>query len=137
LKVIEGDIKSNRDKIKAIKGDVVSICEDIRNVKDILSRKANFTDIIHQVERKADKEDFKELSARMQETSQQLISKNLNESISLSRADKTERDRARASSLSRANKTLMAPRSATNRANKTDLDVGSKLFICGIDAQYG
>lgn len=37
----------------------MAICEEIQNLKDILSKKANYTDIIHHVEKKADKEDFK------------------------------------------------------------------------------
>ena len=72
----------------------------------------------------------------MQETSQQFVSKNLNESISISRAER-QPERVRASSLSRANKTLLAPRSATNRVNRGDMDNGTKLFMCGIDGQYG
>jgi hypothetical protein len=34
-------------------------------MKEILSRKANYSDIIHQVEKKADREDFKDLEVRL------------------------------------------------------------------------
>jgi hypothetical protein len=55
LKVIESEIKANRDKIKGLNRDMAVICEEIKNVKEVLAKKANFSDIIHQFERKADK----------------------------------------------------------------------------------
>lgn len=55
LKVIEANIKDTKEGIKSTGGDVNVLCEEIRNVKDILSRKANFTDIVQHIERKADK----------------------------------------------------------------------------------
>ena len=57
-------------------------------MKEVLSKKANFTDIIHQVEKKADREDFRELETKFNETSQQFVSKNLNESLVLGKLEK-------------------------------------------------
>lgn len=73
-----------------MKHNVGSICDEIKNMKEILSHKANYSDIIHQVEKKANREDFKDLEVRLNESSQhfasqQLASKNLNESINASK----------------------------------------------------
>lgn len=83
IKAIEQDIRSIQVKTKGLRNDIVSICEEIQNMKEVLSKKANFTDIIHQVEKKADREDFRELETKFNETSQQFVSKNLNESLVL------------------------------------------------------
>ena len=83
IKAIEQDIRSIQVKSKGLRNDIVSICEEIQNMKEVLSKKANFTDIIHQVEKKADREDFRELETKFNETSQQFVSKNLNESLVL------------------------------------------------------
>ena len=83
IKAIEQDIRSIQVKNKGLRNDIVSICEEIQNMKEVLSKKANFTDIIHQVEKKADREDFRELETKFNETSQQFVSKNLNESLVL------------------------------------------------------
>lgn len=85
LKVIENDIREIRGKIKQSNSDIIVVCEQIRNIKDVLSRKANFSDFIQFVEKKADKEDFKELQFKLHETSQQFVSKNLNDSINISK----------------------------------------------------
>jgi hypothetical protein len=65
----------------------------------------------------------------MHESSQQFVSKNLNESINLSKVEKIDHNRA--SSLSRTNKTLFTPKSTLDRLNKTDFDISTKLFMCG------
>lgn len=59
IKTIEQDIRSIQVKSKGLRNDIVSICEEIQNMKEVLAKKANFTDIIHQVEKKADREDFR------------------------------------------------------------------------------
>lgn len=88
IKAIEQDIRSIQVKAKGLRNDIVSICEEIQNMKEVLSKKANFTDIIHQVEKKADREDFRELETKFNETSQQFVSKNLNESLVLGKLEK-------------------------------------------------
>lgn len=88
IKAIEQDIRSIQVKAKGLRSDIVSICEEIQNMKEMLSKKANFTDIIHQVEKKADREDFRELETKFNETSQQFVSKNLNESLVLGKLEK-------------------------------------------------
>jgi hypothetical protein len=46
-------------------------------------------------------------------------------------------EKSRASSISRTTKTLNPPRSANNRLNKTDLEAGTKIFMCGLDVHIG
>lgn len=88
MKAIEQDIRSIQAKTKGLRNDIVSICEEIQNMKEVLSKKANFTDIIHQVEKKADREDFRDLETKFNESSQQFVSKNLNESLVLGKLER-------------------------------------------------
>lgn len=38
--------------------------------------------------------------------------------------------------MNRASKTLLAPRLSPNRLNKTDFDISTKLFMCGLDTGH-
>jgi hypothetical protein len=71
------------------------------------------------------------------ETSQQFVSKNLNESLNLSKIIE-KNEKVRAASVTRASKTLLPSRSPSNRINnKTDFDTSTKLFMCGFDSHIG
>jgi hypothetical protein len=59
------------------------LCDQIRNIKEVLASKANFSDIIQHVERKADKEDFKELQIQLNEGSPQKSIRHMHESFNV------------------------------------------------------
>ena len=65
LKQIDKSIRENGENIRQVRIDLVNVEEEVKNMKNILAQKANFSDIVHHVEKKADKEDFKELNLRM------------------------------------------------------------------------
>lgn len=44
--------------------------EEISSMKDLLSKKANFTDVVHYIESKADKNDFREIRSRLNDNAQ-------------------------------------------------------------------
>ena len=68
LKQIDRSIRENGENIRQVRIDVTNVEEEIKNMKNLLSQKANFSDIVHHVEKKADKQDFKDLNMRMNET---------------------------------------------------------------------
>lgn len=55
LKAIDKDIRANAQQIKFIKENIGLVEEEIKNIKNLLAQKANFTDIVHHVEKKADR----------------------------------------------------------------------------------
>ena len=112
------------------------ICEQIKNIKEVLANKANFSDIIQHVEKKADKEDFKELKLQLNEGSQQLLSsRNINESFNLSKMEKVESIR-RVHSTSRNAKTMFGHQTP-NKLDKLEPDSSTNLFMCGFDEHIG
>ena len=49
LKMIDKNIKENAEATKQVRIDVTLLEEETKNVKEILSQKANFSDIVHYV----------------------------------------------------------------------------------------
>ena len=61
IKEIESNIRNNREKIDNLKYDIGITCGQIKNIRDILSKKANYSDFIINLEKKADREDLKQI----------------------------------------------------------------------------
>ena len=133
LKIIENEIKTNRDRIKAMNNSFGLMSEDVKNIKEILARKANYTDIIVHVEKKADKEDIKEIQTKMQENEDR-FSKNFGQSVGNIKLDRPESSTRRnaASSLNRNSRTVLTPNHSHRRMED---DSSTNLFMCGFDAQ--
>jgi ribosomal protein L34E len=66
----ETDIMESRDLIKSLTASMALANEEISSIKDLLSRKANFSDVVHYVESKADKHDLREIRSRLNDTAQ-------------------------------------------------------------------
>ena len=49
LKMIDKNIKENAEATKQVRIDATLLEEETKNVKEILSQKANFSDIVHYV----------------------------------------------------------------------------------------
>lgn len=61
MKEIRNDIHSLNVKTKDLKTNLINNGEEVTHVKDVVAKKANFSDLLHFIEKKADKADFKEL----------------------------------------------------------------------------
>lgn len=59
LKEIRLDIVSNNRKINEINNTLYDTINDVTNIKQTVSKKANFTDLIGSLDKKADKAEYK------------------------------------------------------------------------------
>lgn len=102
-------------------GNKLTYClQEIEHIKDILAKKANFTDVVLHVDRKADREDVKELELRFS-----CPKMNVSNAV-INRAQRTEAVRNKP----RESRTVMH---TTPIRNRYKLDLSSKIFMCGGD----
>jgi hypothetical protein len=66
----ETDLMESREIVKSLTTGLGLANEEISSMKDLLSRKANFSDVVHYIESKADKHDIREIRTRLNENSQ-------------------------------------------------------------------
>ena len=61
MKEIRTDIHFLNETTKDLKSNIISNGEQVNHVKDVVAKKANFTDLVHYFDKKANKTDFKEI----------------------------------------------------------------------------
>lgn len=72
-----------REMIKSLTSGITITNDEINNVKELISKKANFSDVVHYIEAKADRHDVKELKNKMEEKtpSNPILTRQLSDTI--------------------------------------------------------
>ena len=119
-----------------MKKQFMVLVEDAKVTKEILAKKANFTDIIMNIDKKVDKQEIKTLELMIQDASQRISTLHYHESTSNVKTQSPEQHKSTKTSH-KLNGTLFS-HSLGRRSGRVEVvDNATSLFMCGVENNFG